>query len=57
MARKRKEIDKQEKQLSLFNIEDNLNSEQSDNSENDWLNEDYGFDSESSDRTIEPEAM
>jgi CRISPR-associated protein Csc3 len=60
MAKKRKGSEQEEKQLSLF---DNLNPEQSDNSDDDWLQDDDS-DLESSDnpfgipsdRTIEPQS-
>ncbi len=55
MARKRKGSDKQE-ELSIFQIEIDLKSEQSDDSGDELLDDDYGFDFELSDRTIEPQA-
>ncbi len=55
MARKRKGSDEQEKQLFLFE-EDDLNSEQFDDSEDSWLQDnDYGFGFETSDHTVEPQ--
>jgi CRISPR-associated protein Csc3 len=57
MAKRRKKSEEQVEQLSLFEIEDNLNSEQLDDSDDDWLqDDDYGFGSETSDRTIEAPA-
>ena len=56
MSKKRKGVEEQGKQLSLFETEDNLNSEQFDDSDDDWLQDDYGFDSETSERTIEAPA-
>jgi CRISPR-associated protein Csc3 len=57
MAKKRKKSEGQVEQLSLFETEDNLNCEQFDDSDDDWLqNDDYGFDSETSDRTVETSA-
>ena len=54
MPKKRKNVEKKVEQLSLFEREEDLNSEQDDASDDDWLqDEDFGFDSESSDRTIE----
>ena len=55
MARKRKGSDKQE-ELSVFQIEIDFKSEESDDSEDELLDEDYSFGFESSDRTIEPQA-
>ncbi len=54
MTKKRKDVEEQEKQLSLFDSEDEVDSKQFDDSIEDWLqNENFGFDSEPSDRTIE----
>ncbi len=52
MAKKSKGSEQEEKQLSLS---DNLNPEQSDDSDDDWLQEDDS-DFEPSDRTIEPQS-
>ena len=55
MAKKPKFTDEQEKQLSLFE-EDNFNSEQSDDSEDSWLQDnDYSLGFETSERTVEPQ--
>ncbi len=55
MARKHKGSDDQEKQLSLFE-KDDLNSEQSDDSEDSWVqDDDLGFGFETSNRKIEPQ--
>ncbi|HEY9830500.1 MAG TPA: type I-D CRISPR-associated protein Cas10d/Csc3, partial [Stenomitos sp.] len=54
MAKRRRESEERVEQLSLFESEDNLNPEQFDGSDDDWLqDDDYGFDSEMSDRTVE----
>jgi CRISPR-associated protein Csc3 len=56
MAKKRKESDNAE-QLSLFDIAVDSNSNQSDETENDWLeDEDLGLGVEPSNRTIETES-
>lgn len=55
MARERKVYEEQGKQLSLFE-QDNLNSEQSNDSEDSWLHDnDYSLGFETSDRTVEPQ--
>lgn len=55
MARKRNGSDEQDKQLFLFE-EDDFNFDQSDDSEDDWLQDnDYGLSFETSDRTVEPQ--
>lgn len=57
MAKKRKSPEQEEKQLSLFDHQDNLNSEQSNDSDEDWLqDDDADSDFEPSDRTIEPQS-
>ncbi|PPS43243.1 type I-D CRISPR-associated protein Cas10d/Csc3 [Chroococcidiopsis sp. TS-821] len=59
MAKKLKDTDPDEqyKQLSLFESENDLTSEQFDNSDDDdWLQDDSGFDFEPSDRTVEPQS-
>ena len=53
MDKKFKDSEQEEKQLLLFDNQDDLNSEQSGESDNDWLQDnDYGF--TDSDRTVEP---
>lgn len=55
-AKKRQKPDEEYQQLSLFDLEVNLNLEQSDDSDNDWLqDEELASSFETSDRTIEPE--
>lgn len=54
MAKSNKKNEDKSQQLSLFEGENSLNTENSDSSEDDWLqDEDFGFDAESSDRTVE----
>ncbi|MEG5162732.1 type I-D CRISPR-associated protein Cas10d/Csc3 [Microcoleus sp. AT3-A2] len=59
MAKKRQKPDENHKQLSLFEIPVNLNSEQSEQSDDpddDWLqDEELGSNFQTSDRTIEPQ--
>lgn len=56
MAKKRQKPDENHKQLSLFDIPVNLNSEQSDDADDDWLqDEELGSNFQTSDRTIEPQ--
>ena len=59
MAKKRQKPDEEHIQLSLFDIQVNLNSERSDNADDaddDWLqDEELGSNFETSDRTIEPQ--
>ncbi|MDQ2100247.1 MAG: type I-D CRISPR-associated protein Cas10d/Csc3 [Tychonema bourrellyi B0820] len=56
MAKKRQKPDEDHKQLSLFDIPVNLNSEQSDDADDDWLqDEELGSNFQTSDRTIEPQ--
>ena len=56
MAKKRKDSEQEEKQLTLFDHQDNLNSEQSDDAD-DWLqDEELDLDFEPSDRTIESQS-
>ncbi|MCL6755158.1 type I-D CRISPR-associated protein Cas10d/Csc3 [Nostoc sp. CCCryo 231-06] len=54
MTKKAKKIE-ENKQLSLFENENDLNNEQPGELEDDFLNQDFGFDNNSSDRTIETE--
>lgn len=57
MAKKLKDSEQQVQQLSLFTQETNLVAEQSDDSDDDWLQgDDSDEDFEPSDRTIEPQA-
>ena len=57
MAKKSKISEQEEKQLSLFDNQDNLNLEQSDDSDDDWLqDDDSDSDFETSDRNIEPQS-
>lgn len=56
MVRKRKESNEKTQQLPIFNEETELASNFSDESDDDWLQDDLGFDFEPSDRTIEPQA-
>jgi CRISPR-associated protein Csc3 len=54
MARKRQVSDEQEEQIALVESENYLNSEQSDDLEENWLqDDDLGFGFESRDRTVE----
>ncbi len=53
MASKHKKSDKQVQQLSLFNSEDDMNSENFDNSNDDWMSGDDSDYDESYSRTIE----
>jgi len=56
MAKKRQKPDEEYQQLSLFDIPVNLNSEQSDDPDDDWLqDEELGSNFQTSDRTIEPQ--
>ncbi|MFB2982025.1 type I-D CRISPR-associated protein Cas10d/Csc3 [Microseira sp. BLCC-F43] len=56
MVKKKKASEQESKQLSVFEDIDNLNSEELDDSDDDWLSgEDLGFGVEASDRTIETE--
>lgn len=56
MAKKRQKPDEDHKQLSLFDIPVNLNSERSDDADDDWLqDEELGSNFQTSDRTIEPQ--
>src|SRR5919199_2959118 len=56
MAKKRQKPDEEYQQLSLFDIPVNLNSEQSDDADDDWLqDEELGANFQTSDRTIEPQ--
>ncbi|MBE9164847.1 type I-D CRISPR-associated protein Cas10d/Csc3 [Tychonema sp. LEGE 06208] len=56
MAKKRQKPDEEYQQLSLFDIPVNLNSEQSDDADDDWLQDEKLASSfETSDRTIEPQ--
>ena len=56
MAKKRQKPDEDHKQLSLFDIPVNLNSEQLDDADDDWLqDEELGSNFQTSDRTIEPQ--
>ncbi|MEG4216646.1 type I-D CRISPR-associated protein Cas10d/Csc3 [Microcoleus sp. Pol14C6] len=56
MAKKRQKPDEEYQQLSLFDIPVNLNSERSDDPDDDWLqDEELGSNFETSDRTIEPQ--
>ncbi len=57
MAKKRQKPDEEYQQLSLnFDIPVNLNSERSDDADNDWLqDEELGSNFQTSDRTIEPQ--
>ncbi len=54
MTKKAKKIE-ENKQLSLFENENDLNNEQPEKLEDDFLNQDFGFDCDSSDRTIKSE--
>lgn len=56
MAKKHKGSEQEEKQLLLFARQNDLNPEQSDDSDDDWLQDDLGFDFEPSDHTVEPQA-
>src|SRR5919199_581661 len=57
MAKKRQKPDEEYQQLSLFDIPVNLNSEQSDDADDDWLqDEELGANFQTSDRTIEPQS-
>ena len=56
MAKKRQKPDEEYQQLSLFDIPVNLNSEQSDDADDYWLqDEELASSFETSDRTIEPQ--
>ncbi|MFB8797559.1 MAG: type I-D CRISPR-associated protein Cas10d/Csc3 [Microcoleus sp.] len=56
MAKKRQKPDEEYQQLSLFDIPVNLNSERSDDPDDDWLqDEELGSNFQTSDRTIEPQ--
>lgn len=56
MAKKRQKPDEEHIQLSLFDIQVNLNPEESDDTDDDWLqDEELGSNFETSDRTIEPQ--
>ena len=56
MAKKRQKPDEEYQQLSLFDIPVNLNSERSDDADDDWLqDEELASSFETSDRTIEPQ--
>ncbi|MEG4625034.1 type I-D CRISPR-associated protein Cas10d/Csc3 [Microcoleus sp. w1-18aA5] len=56
MAKKRQKPDEEYQQLSLFDIPVNLNSEQLDDPDDDWLqDEELGANFQTSDRTIEPQ--
>jgi CRISPR-associated protein Csc3 len=56
MAKKRQKPDEEYQQLSLFDIPVNLNSERSDDADDDWLqDEELGSNFQTSDRTIEPQ--
>jgi len=57
MGKKSKKLVQEGQQLSLLNEEDEEQiSDSSDESDDDWLSGDFGFDSDASDRTIKPEA-
>ncbi|NQE35234.1 type I-D CRISPR-associated protein Cas10d/Csc3 [Microcoleus asticus] len=56
MAKKRQKPDEEYQQLSLFDIPVNLNSQRSDDADDDWLqDEELGSNFQTSDRTIEPQ--